>query len=186
MSSVRNALGTEMRLIAALSLTMGLALAGCEDDDQVKSAAPEKQPTTLAAAKVTEAAPLPLGTAGRSGAFEIVVTGVEKPTEWTKTPPAGQQYIVAKIQVTNISEKAESIGAGSFGCVREESGTRGTVERYTGIKTVPATFGAEEIAPGGKFAGSLIYLIPVGMKQTELHYTVGYSLKPNLRFEIKL
>jgi hypothetical protein len=141
--------------------------------------------TSAPPARAADAPALKMGEAGRSGAFEIVVSSVKKATEWTRDPPAGHEYIVVAVQVTNISKGEESLGASAFGCVEDDKGNRASWEPTTGIKTDPPTFGAADIAPGGRFAGSLIFAIPVSMSATELHYTVGYALKPALRFQIR-
>lgn len=175
-------LQTKLRAVI-LVLMVILISSGC-GDAQPKSGDNSKQ--AVKSLKPAEAPLLALGQIGRSDAFEIAVTGVEKPTEWTKTPPAGMQYIVVKIKVVNISDKPEMITKSQFGCVNDETGNRGSYEAYTGIKTNPGDFSSESIKPGDSNFGSIIYTIPSTMTKTELHYTIGYALKPNLRFEINL
>lgn len=173
--------------IVMVVILSSFAVTGC--DQVAQKAAPGSTASESTAPKSTaqpvEASALKLGVAGRTDTFEMSVTSVVKPTEWTKDPPAGQEYIVVAVQVTNISGEEASISASDFGCVKDESGNRGSWENYTGIKTDPDTFGGADIAPGDTFEGSLIFTIPVDMSVTELHYTKGYALKPNLRFEIR-
>jgi len=170
------------RLESSSLLLLVFVIAGCsvQAPDATAGTATSAPP-----ARAADAPALKVGEAGRSGAFEIVVSGVKKAAEWTRNPPAGHEYIVVAVQVTNISREEESLGASAFGCVQDDEGNRASWERTTGIKTDPATFGAADIAPGGRFAGSLIFAIPVGMSATELHYTEGYALKPALRFQIR-
>ncbi|MHB1356805.1 MAG: DUF4352 domain-containing protein [Anaerolineae bacterium] len=172
--------------IVMVVILSSFAVTGC--DQVVQKATPVSTESKTTAPKSTaqpvEASALKLGESGRTDTFEITVTSVVKPTEWTKDVPAGHEYIVVTIQVTNITKEEASISASDFGCVKDESGNRGSWENYTGIKTEPDTFGGEDITPGDTFAGSLIFAIPVDMSVTELHYTKGYALKPNLRFEI--
>ncbi|HNV71532.1 MAG TPA: DUF4352 domain-containing protein [Candidatus Ozemobacteraceae bacterium] len=167
-----------------------LGLTACGGGESAKPGEPGKPATGVqkaeTPAKPAEAPLLTVGQPGRNGAFEITLTGVEKPTKWINAPKAGRQYIVVKLKITNVSDQTKSIGAGSFGCVDDANGNRGSYERSTGIQTTPDTFGATEIKPGESFEGSIIFSIPVDMNTTELHYTVGYALKPNLRFEVKL
>lgn len=162
-----------------------LNVAGCAQESDVTAPAANEAAPAVAPSPAAEAAPVPLGQPGRTDTFEIVVTGVEKPAQFTKDPPAGSEYVVVKMQVKNISGETASIGAGEFGVVRDERGNRASTEPSTGISTDPDTFGSAEIAPGETFAGSLIFAIPAGMAQTELHYTLGYAPKPALRFEIR-
>ncbi len=162
-----------------------LILAGCAQESDVTAAAGSKSATVAAASPAAEAAALPVGQPGRTKTLEIVVTGVEKPTRFTRDPPAGHEYVVVKLRIRNLSEEAVSIGASEFGVIRDEKGNRASTEPSTGITTDPDTFGGATIAVGETFAGSLIFAIPAGMSQTELHYTLGYAPKPALRFEIR-
>jgi hypothetical protein len=136
------------------------------------------------AARAAESSPIKMGEAAQTDTFKIVVTSVKKATGWTKSPPANFEYVIVALQITNISGKNRSISASDFGCVKDDSGNRASWENYTGVKTDPDTFGAKEIEPGQQFSGSVIFALPIEMKTTELHYTKGYSAKPNLRFEI--
>lgn len=168
--------------LIATMLSLAFVTAGCGQNTQETKSVSSKSKISGPA---VEALALKLGKPGRTDTFEILVSGVEKATAWSKNPPAGYKYIIVKVQITNISKEEASIGAGDFGCVQDEKGNRASWENYTGIKTDPDTFGSTDIAPGHRFAGSLIFAIPNDMNQTELHYTVGYSLKPDLRFEIR-
>ncbi|MFN2238527.1 MAG: DUF4352 domain-containing protein [Thermoanaerobaculia bacterium] len=169
-------------ITAALLLALVL-VAGCAQE----AVEPEAQDASAESAEAApaEAPALQPGEPGRSDPFEIRVMAVEKASGWTREPPADHEYVVVAIQVKNVSNETESIGAGSFGMVQDDSGNRASWEPSTGIKTDPETFGGTDIEPGESFEGSLIFAIPIVMERTELHYTVGYSLEPALRFEIR-
>lgn len=176
-------------LIPAALLVVGVIAWGCGREvvqSEAGAPAPNVSAGTAAPAPQPAAASaLQPGEPGRSDPFEIRVTSVEKATGWTREPPAGHEYVVVAVEVKNLSGETESIGAGSFGMVRDDAGNRASWERSTGIKTDPDSFGGADIAPGATFAGSLIFAIPTAMSETELHYTVGYSLTPALRFAIR-
>lgn len=177
---------TAMLIAGALMLAF-VIVAGCgQEAAEPEAGVPSNVSAESAESSLplAEASALQPGEPGRSDPFEIRVTNVEKATGWTKDPPSGHEYVVVALEVKNISGETESIGAGSFGMVRDDSGTRASWEPSTGIKTDPDTFGSADIAPGESFAGSLIFAIPTTMSETELHYTVGYSLTPALRFAI--
>lgn len=169
------------RILAVAAVLASLVLAGC--GQPAPGTAPAgKAPDNTAAPNKSSA--LRVGEAGRTDTFEITVTSSGKASEWTKDPPAGMEYIVVAVQVTNISDEEASISASDFGCVKDADGTRASWENYTGIVTDPETFGAADIAPGETFSGSLIFAIPAEMSATELHYTQGFSAEPDLRFAI--
>jgi hypothetical protein len=176
-------------LIPAALLLVSVIVAGCGREAVESEAGPPASNVSAETAESplqpADASALQTGEPGRSDPFEIRVTKVEKATGWTKEPPAGHEYVVVAVEVKNLSGESKSIGAGSFGMVRDDSGTRASWEPSTGIETDPDTFGGADIAPGETIAGSLIFAIPTAMSETELHYTVGYSLKPALRFAIR-
>ncbi|MFZ2490682.1 MAG: DUF4352 domain-containing protein [Thermoanaerobaculia bacterium] len=176
-------------LIAGALLLAFVIVAGCGEKAAESEAGATASNVTAEASEAAtppaEASPLQPGEFGKSDPFEIRVTKVEKASGWTKEPPAGHEYVVVTVEVKNVSGETKSIGAGSFGMVRDDSGNRASWEPSTGIETDPPTFGNSDIAPDGRFAGSLIFAIPTAMSETELHYTVGYAPKPALRFAIK-
>lgn len=122
-----------------------------------------------------------LSEAAKTDQLEITVTKVEKAEEWTKTPQEGLEYVVVSIMARNISNEEQSITGSEFGFVSDEAGNRGSYETYTGVKTEHDFSGT--MAPGESAEISLVYAMPTGMSRIEFHYTVGYSLNPDLRFE---
>lgn len=172
-------------LIAGVLLLAFVIVAGCGQEAAESEALDASAEAAESSPPPAEASALQPGESGRSDPFEIRVTNVRNATGWTKDPPAGHEYVVVALEVKNISGETESIGAGSFGMVRDDSGTRASWEPSTGIKTEPDTFGGADIGPGESFEGSLIFAIPTEMSETELHYTIGYSLTPALRFAIR-
>lgn len=89
--------------------------------------------------------------------------------------------MVVSLKITNISNEEQSIGANDFQYVRDESGSRESYARTTGVKADPDTFGGTDIKPGESFEGSLVYAMPIDMGHIELHYLESYQTA--LRFE---
>lgn len=166
------------RMVAAAVLMLAL-LAGCGQNGEQKV---EKSSSQKASSGPAEKTALQIGQAGRTDDLEITVTKVEKAAEWINSPAPGREYVVVSFKVVNISKEKQSIGAGDFQFVNQESGSREAHERTTGVKANPDTFGAANIAPGDTFEGSLVYAMPAAMRHVELHYIEGYSREPELRF----
>ena len=123
----------------------------------------------------------PIGEAGRTDNLEIMITKAEKAAEWINGPPEGREYVVVSFKVTNISKEKQSIGANDFQYVRDESGSRESYARTTGVNADPDTFGGADIEPGESFEGSLVYAMPIDMSHIELHYLESY--RTALKFE---
>jgi hypothetical protein len=153
-------------------------LSGCAEKVEEKvgnSETPSPAPTP------TKEQTYQIGEAGRTDNLEIMITKVEKAAEWINGPPEGREYVVVSFKVTNISKEKQSIGADDFQYVRDESGSRESYARTTGVKADPDTFGATDIEPVESFEGSLVYAMPIDMGHIELHYLESY--KTALKFE---
>lgn len=165
--------------ISALSiLLIFFTLSGCAE--QGKEKARSSEPPSPAATPAEEQI-YPIGEAGRTDNLEIMITKAEKAAEWINSPAEGREYVVVSFKVTNISKEKQSIGADDFQYVRDESGSRESYARTTGVKADPDTFGAADIEPGESFEGSLVYAMPIDMGHIELHYLESY--KTALKFE---
>jgi hypothetical protein len=153
-------------------------LSGCAErgEEKTGNSAPPSPAATPAKEQV-----YPIGEAGRTDNLEIMITKAEKAAEWINSPAEGREYVVVSFKVTNISKENQSIGADDFQYVRDESGSRESYARTTGVKADPDTFGAADIEPGESFEGSLVYAMPVDMGHIELHYLESY--KTALKFE---
>lgn len=157
-------------LICVLSFMLMLfALSGCVENDEEKAA------NSADPSPATEDRVYSIGEAGRTDNLEIVVTKAEKAVEWINGPPEGHEYVVVSFKITNISEELQSVGANDFQYVRDESGSREAYARTTGVKADPDTFGGVDIEPGESFEGSLVYAMPIGMSNIELHYLENYN-----------
>lgn len=164
-------------LIAVLTiLLLSFTVAGCGEKNE--NGEPQTPASNKTADKIYQ-----IGETGKTDNLEITITKVEKAAEWVNSPAEGNEYVVVAIKVTNISKEEQDIGASDFQYVADESGRRASGESFTGVKADPDTFGAETIAPGDSFEGSLVYSIPIAMNHAELHYIEGYNPEPALKFE---
>ena len=135
-----------------------------------------------------------IGEVGSTDTFEVSITSVYKSTASSSGDEEDEEYVVVVIKVTNISDEEESISSGDFQFVNDKLGHRDAYSPYAGIgiETNPDTFGAENLAPGDTFEGSIIYSIPKSMSRVELHFIPDYNvvlvdgeyvLLPDLIFE---
>lgn len=159
-------------------MLMLFTLSGCAEKGEEKAG---NSATPSPAAAPAKEQVYPIGETGRTDNLEIMITKVEKAAEWINGPSEGREYVVVSFKVTNISKEKQSIGADDFQYVRDESGSRESYARTTGVKADPDTFGAANIEPGESFEGSLVYAIPIDMGHIELHYLENY--KTALKFE---
>lgn len=116
-----------------------------------------------------------LGEVAKGEDLEITITKVEKARDWINGPKEGREYVVVSFRVKNISGEEQSIGASDFQYVVNETGSREAYERTTGVQADPDTFGGETILPGETFEGSLVYGMPVEMRDIEMHYLKSYE-----------
>ncbi|MDR1579157.1 MAG: DUF4352 domain-containing protein [Synergistaceae bacterium] len=135
------------------------------------------------AAEQTEERIYRIGEAGGMDELEITITKVEKAAEWINSPPEGREYVIISFQITNLSDEEQSVGAGDFQYVANDTGSRESCARTTGVKADPDTFGAAGIAPGESFEGSLVYAMPSEMSRIELHYIKNYSAALKFEFD---
>lgn len=142
--------------ISALSiLLIFLTLSGCAEQGEEK--ARYSEPPSPAATPAEEQE-YPIGEAGRTDNLEIMITKVEKAAQWINSPGEDREYVVVSFKVTNISNEKQSIGADDFQYVRDESGSRESYARTTGVKADPDIFGGTDIKPGESFEGSLLII----------------------------
>lgn len=153
-------------------IMMVCTLSGCNKNNSNEAGSDAVQPEEKAA--------LQIGEAGKTDTFEIAVTDVKRATEWTKDLDEGREYVIVAIKATNISKEEDCISAADFQYLGPDG--KECLEQYSGVKTDPDTFGAEDIAPGDTFEGSIVFSMPIDMTQIELHYIEGYSKNPNLVF----
>lgn len=157
-----------------------MAISGCGEKEDIKVEGNETQTFSV---EQTESPALQIGQAGKTDTLEITVTKAEKALEWINATAEGREYVVVAFKISNISKEEQSVGAGDFQYINDESGSREAYARATGVKAEPKTFGAADIAPGDTFEGSLVYAVPVKQNRIELHYIKRLSAKPALRFE---
>jgi len=124
-----------------------------------------------------------LGEVAIGEGLEITITKAEKASEWINGPKEGREYVVVSFRVKNISGEEQSIGASDFQYVVNDTGSREAYERTTGVQADPDTFGGETILPGETFEGSLVYGMPIEMRDIEMHYLKSYQTALRFAFE---
>lgn len=122
--------------------------------------------------------PLPLGTEFKGKDWSIIVSGVirgkdaaqaiAKANQFNDPPRQGFEYLIANIQITNISDKQEAQSA-SFAVDLRVTGDKNIV--YSRVSVVPPKSLDGELFPQGKAEGQEVFEIPSDEKN--LMFIIG-------------
>lgn len=176
-------------IIVFLSFVLILTISACgygnNDANKTSSENPgmsgaggEKQP------KMTKDKAYEIGEYAKTEHYEVAIVKVTKPTEWVFEPEEGKEYVAVEISVKNISDEDGSVGQSDFQYVGEDGKLHGRYPNtYSGFGVEPATFGAEDLAIGESFNGTIVYLLPKSINEVELWYREGWTATPDAIFK---
>jgi hypothetical protein len=91
---------------------------------------------------------------------KLPVGGADKPKQ------AGSTYVALDVAVTNGTSKAQEIGALVQFSLKDADGHRANPTIHSQAKNPPA----EQLAPGAKTTGQLVYVVPENAKGLRLTY----------------
>ncbi|WP_213004450.1 DUF4352 domain-containing protein [Paractinoplanes toevensis] len=132
------------------------------------------------------AAPVALGSAGRDGVFEFVVSEAKCGTKTVGTGAAAATaqgvYCLVGVKVTNRADAPQTFD-GSAQKVFDGTGTQYTSDTGAERQANPFSW-TEAIVPSETVAGRLVFDVPMGTKLTEieLHETL---LSPGVRMALR-
>jgi len=160
-----------------------LSTAGCDKPPATgSSTAPAK---TGAAPKKADGRPALLK-AGEKAAvkkLEVTLLKAARAKESTKTPPAGEGYVVLRYRVKNTgTDEADGDLSRDLQWLNASNGMRNGPESMTGVKVQNPE--NARLAPGAEAEFEAVYKAPAGLTELEFHCVQGYDPVEKARWTI--
>ena len=166
---------------AAAVLALAVSLAGCKSSGSTVSttAANTAAATKAAAAPAPSQKPAGLGATidvtGESAGEKLAVTLVKvdsnaQSTDGFSTPPAGDAYFAAQIQIKNIGTAAYSDSADNCLVVKDGKGQTFQADLLSAVSSGP-TMDQVNIAPGDTSLGWVVFDVTKGDTVAEVQFT---------------
>jgi hypothetical protein len=162
----------------------GLLLAGCQPSSTVsttaantggaKASAAAAPATTAAAAKAAGLGDT-IDVTGETSGEKLAVTLVKvdpkaQSTDGFSSPPAGDAYFAAQIQIKNIGTAAYSDSADNCLAVKDGKGQQFQTDLISSVSSGP-TMDQLNIAPGDTSLGWVVFDVPIGDAVAKVQFT---------------
>lgn len=120
-----------------------------------------------------------------AGTFEITLLRAVRAAESSKTPPAGERYVVLRFRVKNAgTAEADGDVSRDLQWKNAADGMRNGPESMTGVKLQNPD--NRRLAPGAEAEFEAAYRTPNGLAELEFHYVPGYDPLEKARWTIAI